>query len=231
MFRKERVSIIVTLIISSIIFFAATNIDDIFLLMSWFSQAKTIEEKRYVVFGQYVGFIFILFFSLIGSFGALIISEAWIGLLGLFPVYLGMKQLIELYQERKLRLRSVDGDIGCDDELDDTEEDVSTNRFSWLKKVMNPNILKLATITFANGGDNIGVYVPYFSSKSIGEIILIVVLFLCLVAIWCYFGSLLVRHPIIAKGIERYGHIVVPFVLIALGIFILVENGTFHLIK
>ncbi|WP_129692465.1 cadmium resistance transporter [Gottfriedia acidiceleris] len=71
----------------------------------------------------------------------------------------------------------------------------------------------------------------YFSSKSIGEIILIVVVILCLVALWCYFGSLLVRHPLIAKGIERYGHIVVPFVLIALGIFILVENGTFHLIK
>ncbi|MET3196093.1 cadmium resistance protein CadD (predicted permease) [Bacillus sp. OAE603] len=59
---------------------------------------------------------------------------------------------------------------------------------------------------------------------------MIIVIFLCLVALWCYIGALFVRHPFIAKGLESYGHIVAPFVLISLGIYILVENGTFNLI-
>jgi cadmium resistance protein CadD (predicted permease) len=37
-------------------------------------------------------------------------------------------------------------------------------------------------------------------------------------------------YPYIAKAIDKYGHIVTPFILIALGIFILYESGSMTLL-
>lgn len=223
-----------TLIFSSIVFFAATNIDDIFLLMTWFSQANTTREKRrYIVAGQYLGFILLITLSLIGAFGVLLISMAWIGLLGLVPIYLGIKSLVEQYQERKesisaVKVEGVLHSVGERKPKIDTVENETFNLPGWLKKLLNPDVLKVATVTFVNGGDNIGVYIPFFAAYSTGNIILIVFIFLTLLALWCYAGYVLVRHPLIAQTLERYGHFLVPFVLIGLGIFILFENGTFN---
>ncbi|MEH7124723.1 cadmium resistance transporter [Bacillus sp. JJ1773] len=187
-----------TLIFSTIVFFVATNIDDIFLLMTWFSQAKTTEQKRFIVAGQYLGYILLLTISLIGAFGALLIPKAWIGILGLIPIYIGIQSLVSLYQMRK----------------------DNSSQFVWL--------LKITTVTFANGVDNIGLYIPFFSTNSLWNIILIIVIFLALVAVLCYLGNVLVHQPLIAQTLERNGHIIVPFVLIGLGTFILIKHDTFH---
>lgn len=53
------------------------------------------------------------------------------------------------------------------------------------------HFIKMSTITFANGGDNIGVYIPYFATQSIGCILVILLLFLCLVGICCFIGNAL----------------------------------------
>jgi cadmium resistance transport/sequestration family protein len=189
-----------TLIVSIIVFFTATNIDDIFLLMTWFSQAKTTEQKLYIVAGQCFGFILLLALSLIGAFGALLIPQEWIGILGLVPIYIGIKSLLALSKDRKEK----------------------SNRLVW--------ILKTATITVANGGDNISVYIPFFATNNLWNIIMIVVIFLALVTVWCYVGYLLVRQPLIAHTLQSKGHIIVPFVMIGLGIFILIKHETFHYI-
>ncbi|WP_066315874.1 cadmium resistance transporter [Bacillus sp. FJAT-29814] len=186
-----------TLIFSSIVFFAATNIDDIFLLMTWFSQAKTTEQKRFIVAGQYLGFILILIISFIGALGTLLVPKAWIGVLGFIPIYFGIQSLISLGQKRK-------------------EHSI---RFFWL--------IKTATVTFANGVDNIGVYIPFFSANSLWKIIMIVIIFLALVAVFCFVANTLVHQPLIAQTLERNGHIIVPLVLIGLGTFILIKHDTF----
>lgn len=188
-----------SLIASIIIFFVATNIDDLFFLMTWFSQAKTTEQKRYIVAGQYLGFILILTVSFIGAFGALKLPAEWVGLLGLAPIYIGIKSLMELYQVRK----------------------GTSHHLEW--------IFKTATITFVNGADNIGAYIPFLVINNLERIILLLVIFLVLVAVWCYLANTLVKQPLFAGILERYGQMIVPFVLIALGIFIIIKQGTFYL--
>jgi cadmium resistance protein CadD (predicted permease) len=80
----------------------------------------------------------------------------------------------------------------------------------------------VAGVTIANGGDNIGIYVPLFASSStLAEIITLVAIFLAVTAVWCALAYYLVNHQLIATRLRRVGHIVLPFVLIGLGAYIL----------
>jgi cadmium resistance transport/sequestration family protein len=209
---------LIATVLSAIIFFASTNIDDIFLLMTWFAQSNGSLTQKQIVIGQYLGFITLVLLSLIGAFGALVISKEWIGLLGIFPIYLGVKALWERYKEK---------DDATENEPEDQPIEKGAKR-NFLQRFLHPNIYKVATITFANGGDNIGIYIPYFSNQDIARLVIIIAIFLVLVAVWCFIGYKLVSHPLVAKNLEQYGHIIVPFVLILLGGYILMESGTIH---
>jgi cadmium resistance protein CadD (predicted permease) len=88
----------------------------------------------------------------------------------------------------------------------------------------------VAAITFANGGDNIGIYTPLFASMNLQGFVVTVITFLLLVIVWCLIAIWLTRQKHVAQVLSQYGHIIVPIVLIGLGIYIIVENGTLHLI-
>jgi cadmium resistance transport/sequestration family protein len=191
-----------TAIITGMISFAATNIDDIFLLMLFFSQTDGKFRARHVVLGQYLGFASLVGLSLLGSLGALVVPKEWIGLLGLVPILLGVRALLRL---RKGPQERGEGPVGVSG--------------TW----------GVAAVTFANGGDNIGIYVPHFAGAGFTRASVIVAVFFLLVAAWCYAGYRLGSHPTVAEKIDRYGHMVVPFVLVGLGVYILVESGSLSL--
>lgn len=85
-------------------------------------------------------------------------------------------------------------------------------------------------MTIANGGDNIGIYVPLFIGMGITAMLLTVLIFGLLTALWCLISLKLATHPVMRKSMEAYQHILVPVVFIGLGIFILLKNGTLVLI-
>jgi cadmium resistance transport/sequestration family protein len=193
-----------TAVLTAIVSFAATNIDDIFILILFFSQTSEAFRNWHVVVGQYLGFAALVALSILGSLGVLIVPEEWIGLLGLVPIFLGIRALMQLR-----------GDA------EDKEE---------RKPIEGAGIWGVAAVTFANGGDNIGIYVPLFASLGYTRMGVIVSALFALVAVWCYVGYKLGSHPTVAEKIDRYGHIVVPFVLVGLGIYILLESGSLSLL-
>lgn len=77
---------------ASIATFAATNIDDAFLLTLFF--ARGIPTRR-IVIGQYVGFAVIIGVSLIGVWAALAIPYRGLHFLGVLPLALGIKHLFQ----------------------------------------------------------------------------------------------------------------------------------------
>lgn len=194
------------LIIASIIAFASTNIDDIFILSLFFGDKRYKTRDIYV--GQYLGIIALITISLIGSLIGNFIDAKYVGLLGLFPIYLGLKQLLKLIKKEKI-----------DEELEKEEKNSKTG------------ILNVATVTFANGGDNIGTYIPLFSALTTTHKSIVVAIFLAMVLAWLVISKYLAAHPLMAKVISKYGHIVTPVVLILLGLFIIKENGTINLLK
>jgi cadmium resistance protein CadD (predicted permease) len=64
-----------------ILVFTSTNIDDLFLLLAFFSDPAF--APRQVIVGQYVGIATLVLASLICSLAALIVPSAYLGLLGL----------------------------------------------------------------------------------------------------------------------------------------------------
>ena len=183
-------------IVAGVVSFAATNIDDIFILMLFFAHVGGEFRNWHIVAGQYLGFAALVGLSVLGSLGVLLVPEEWSGWLGLVPIFLGIRVLI------KLRNESEDS-----------------------KPLERTGIFGVAAVTFANGGDDIGIYVPLFASAGFTSMWIIVFVFFILVAVWCYAGYRLGGHPTIAEKLGRYGHIMVPFVLIGLGIYILLKSG------
>ena len=188
--------------------FAVTNFDDIVILSLFFAQgAGQHGSARRVLAGQYLGFTAILAVAIAVTFGASFLPEQALPYLGLLPIALGLRDAWKVWKNRKR------GDGG---EQAESEQD-------------GPAILKVATTTFANGGDNIGVYVPVFTNVGTSGTIVYCVVFLVLVGVWCAAGRFVATRPVIARPLGRWGHIVLPVVLIAIGLLILIEGGAFGL--
>ena len=82
-------------------------------------------------------------------------------------------------------------------------------------------VLAVAALNIATGADNIGVYTPVFAASSSQDIAAYGVIFAVLTGVWCYGAHALVSHPALGAPVRRYGPRLVPYVLIALGLWIL----------
>lgn len=194
--------------------FVATNLDDIVILTIFCAQLNAHFRFHQIVIGQYLGFLAIILASLPGFFGGLWLPEPWIGLLGILPIAIGMHQL---QSKENDAVQTVSGKL-------------ETSRGSIFASLLSPQIYQVAAVTIANGGDNIGIYLPLFASSSPIDLLIILAVFFGMIALWCAIAYYLARHPAIAPIVTRYGHSIVPYVLIGLGIWILVENGSYRLL-
>lgn len=199
---------IIAAIVTATITFAATNIDDIFVLMLFYSQTNKTFHRRHVVAGQYLGFTWLVLVSLLGFLGGLIVPREWIGLLGLLPIIIGVRHWLN---RNKIEAEATE------------TRDVS-------KSGVFSAVVGVASVTFANGGDNIGIYTPLFASSDLTRLIIFLVVFYLLLGVWCAVSYFLTRQPLVAKVLTGYGHLIVPFVLVALGVYILIESETYQLI-
>lgn len=186
---------------SAIGLFAATNIDDIVVLTVLFLASSRGKPRPWqIVAGQYLGFITLVVISVIAALGLTIVPDEWVGFLGLIPLGIGIWTLI-----RGLRRNG-------DDDDDDS-------------KITAVGLWGVAGITIANGADNISLYTPIFRTSSPGDVAVMIVVFLILVAVWCAAGRLIGTHKAVTETLERVEHWLVPVVFIGLGLFILIESG------
>ncbi|MEU6398951.1 cadmium resistance transporter [Streptomyces cinnamoneus] len=190
--------------------FAVTNVDDIVILALFFAQgAGHRGSTRRIVIGQYLGFAAILAVAVAAAFGAGFLPERAVPYLGLVPLALGLKAGWQAWRQR--------GEEG-----DEGEAAAGSGQGG-------PASLAVAAVTFADGGDNIGVYVPVFATAGAGGMAVYAVVFLVLVGVWCLAGRFSATRPVIAGALARRGHVLLPVVLVAVGLLILVEGGAFGL--
>lgn len=200
--------------ITGITAFIATNIDDIVVLMLLFSQVNHIFRRRHIVVGQYLGFVVLIIASLPGFFGGYLLPRPWIGLLGFMPIVIGLSYLFQ---------KDTDETVQIVPEL--------SNSRSIFASILKPQTYQVAAITIANGGDNIGIYLPLFASSTWIELIVILAVFLIMIAVWCAIANYLAHHRLVARSLMTYGHRIVPIVLIGLGLYILWESKTYTLLR
>jgi cadmium resistance transport/sequestration family protein len=193
--------------------FAATNIDDLVLLSLYFSQATTQQKRRAIVLGQYLGITVLVAVSLLTALTALVIPEEYIGLLGILPILLGVKQLLTSDTSHAVLLPA---------ELPHSTSEIRQT-FAGL---LHPDIYSITAVTMANGSDNIAIYTPLFASASLLRLVLILLVFVGMLALWCLIAYKLVQQPLILQFLQRWGSVLMPFVLIGLGLSIMAESGT-----
>lgn len=178
--------------------FVATNLDDLLILGLLFASPAF--RNSAVVGGQLLGMLILTGTSLLGAAGGRLLPDAVVGLLGLLPLAYGVKML----------------------RAPEDQEEVAAEHA--LAEALPRGILTVTAMTVANGGDNLGVYIPLFTTHEGLEVAMMASLFMLLTLVWCALGYGLVSHPELKPRIEKYGHRILPWVLVVLGLSILLES-------
>lgn len=180
--------------------FVSTNVDDILLIAMLFADRAL--ARRAVIGGQFLGIGALVAVSAVAGVAALAVPEGYIALLGAVPLFLGLQKLWRLRRDGS----------GDDEspEPDRAHGEPSTRA----------GVVSVALLTIANGGDNLGVYVPLFA-RDPGVIALYSLVFMALTGVWCGVGYTLISHRPIGERLTRYGRVALPLVLIGLGVWLL----------
>lgn len=146
--------------------------------------------------------------SLVAAYVVNFVLEAWmVGLLGLIPIYLGIRFAI----------------VGEGEEEEEEEEEI-IERLEQSKA--NQLFWTVTLLTIASGGDNLSIYIPYFASLDWAQTLVALLVFAIGVIIFCKLSQVLSSIPLISETIEKYTRIIVPLVFIPLGLYIMYESGT-----
>lgn len=193
-------------IISAIGVYISTSIDYLIILIILFAQLSQNKQKWHIYAGQYLGTGLLVGASLVAAYVVNFVPEEWmVGLLGLIPIYLGIRFAI----------------LGEDAEEEEEEiierlEQSKANQLFWT----------VTLLTIASGGDNLGIYIPYFASLDWSQTLVVLLVFVIGIIIFCEISRVLSSIPLIFETIEKYERIIVPLVFILLGLYIMYENGT-----
>ena len=195
-------------IVTSIILYSGTAVDLLIILMLFFAKRKSRKDIINIYLGQFLGSASLILLSLLFAFVLNYIpSKEILGLLGLIPIFLGLKVLL---------LGDSDGEAIAKDGL----------------RKDNKNLIFLvAMITFAScGADNIGVFVPYFITLNLANLIVALLTFLVMIYLLVFSAQKLAQVPSVGETLEKYSRWFIAVVYLGLGMYILIENNSFDML-
>ena len=195
-------------VVTSIILYSGTAVDLLIILMLFFAKRKSRKDIINIYLGQFLGSVSLILLSLLFAFVLNYIpSKEILGLLGLIPIFLGLKVLL---------LGDSDGEAIAKDGL----------------RKDNKNLIFLvAMITFAScGADNIGVFVPYFITLNLANLIVALLTFLVMIYLLVFSARKLAQVPSVGETLEKYSRWFIAVVYLGLGMYILIENNSFDML-
>ncbi|PVZ41385.1 cadmium transporter [Neisseria meningitidis] len=195
-------------VVTSIILYSGTAVDLLIILMLFFAKRKSRKDIINIYLGQFLGSVSLILLSLLFAFVLdYIPSKEILGLLGLIPIFLGIKVLL---------LGDSDGEAIAKEGL----------------RKDNKNLIFLvAMITFAScGADNIGVFVPYFTTLNSANLIVALLTFLVMIYLLVFSAQKLAQVPSVGETLEKYSRWFVAVVYLGLGVYILIENNSFDML-
>ena len=195
-------------IVTSIILYSGTAVDLLIILMLFFAKRKSRKDIINIYLGQFLGSVSLILLSLLFAFVLNYIpSKEILGLLGLIPIFLGLKVLL---------LGDSDGEAIAKDGLQKDNKNL---------------IFLVAMITFAScGADNIGVFVPYFITLNLANLIVTLLTFLVMIYLLVFSAQKLAQVPSVGETLEKYSRWFIAVVYLGLGIYILIENNIFDML-
>ena len=196
-------------VVTSIILYSGTAVDLLIILMLFFAKRKSRKDIINIYLGQFLGSVSLILLSLLFAFVLNYIpSKEILGLLGLIPIFLGLKVLL---------LGDSDGEAIAKDGLQKDNKNL---------------IFLVAMITFAScGADNIGVFVPYFTTLNLANLIVTLLTFLVMIYLLVFSAQKLAQVPSVEETLEKYSRWFIAVVYLGLGMYILIENNSFDMLR
>ena len=196
-FRRltRRMLVLLQTVVLATVLFAATNADDLVLLIVFFARPGC--RPRQVVLGSFLGLAALTAASFAAAWLALAAPADWLPWLGIAPVALGMRWLFRPH-----------------------DEETPASGASWRT---------VAFVTLANGADNLGVYIPAFAIQTFAQKVITAATFTLLSFVLCGLAWTAVRHPAWGPHIRHWSAKLGPFVLIAIGLWIVAHHPVFGL--
>lgn len=196
-------------VVTSIILYSGTAVDLLIILMLFFAKRKSRKDIINIYLGQFLGSVSLILLSLLFAFVLNYIpSKEVLGLLGLIPIFLGLKVLL---------LGDSDGEAIAKDGLRKDDKNL---------------IFLVAMITFAScGADNIGVFVPYFITLNLANLVVALLTFLVMIYLLVFSAQKLAQVPSVGETLEKYSRWFIAVVYLGLGMYILIENNSFDMLR
>lgn len=196
-------------VVTSIILYSGTAVDLLIILMLFFAKRKSRKDIINIYLGQFLGSVSLILLSLLFAFVLNYIpSKEILGLLGLIPIFLGLKVLL---------LGDSDGEAIAKDGLRKDDKNL---------------VFLVAMITFAScGADNIGVFVPYFITLNLANLIVALLTFLVMIYLLVFSAQKLAQVPSVGETLEKYSRWFIAVVYLGLGMYILIENNSFNILR
>ncbi|PWG00409.1 cadmium resistance transporter [Levilactobacillus bambusae] len=185
--------------------FLATDMDDLFLLVTFLMVAANetgVKQQRDLIkvfAGQILAFAVILLVSDLGSLGIRLLPTRFIAGLGAIPLFMGCQIFWSEHRAKR----------------------------EHQKQVINQHVVSVGFVfitILADGGDNLGVYIPYFSLLNNTRLIETNLYLLLLICIWCGIGLALTHVKSFETFFHRHGENLTGVILIVLGL-ILIYKG------
>jgi cadmium resistance transport/sequestration family protein len=190
------------IILTGVTAYISTSLDYLLILMMIFGSVKP-AQRRLVYWGDLLGTAILVAASLFIALVLRLVPAEWVlGLLGLIPIFMGIKLAV----------------AGEDD-----DDDAVSSRLKQASIVSSVALITVATC----GADNIGVYVPLFAAQTLQATVITILTFWVMLTIFCWIGSQLGRLPLVARTLEHAGRWLTAVVYIGIGLYILWESGTF----
>ena len=183
--------------------FVFTNLDN--LILGVISLGSRPEKPLPVQLGMISAAVLVLLVSLLALAIGRTIDAGLLGYLGLAPIAIGLYTLF--YSGRMV---SITGEEAA-------PENSGSSWGSWLATT---------TLLFANSGDTLAILLPLLVESNTSAAIIVAVTFVACAVVWAIIARLLSRQPILVRKLQEKGERFVPWIMIAVGLYILFDTGT-----
>jgi cadmium resistance protein CadD (predicted permease) len=179
--------------------FASTNLDNAAVTVAMVVTAPP-DRARRIAAGQVFGFAALVLGAISMALLLFEIPTRVIGLLGLVPLALGLRGLVELrHAEGQARLA---------------------------RRAFGSGFFAAVLVTVGAGGDNLAVYIPLFRVVRLRGTLATLLIFAAGEALLTLFILGAGRHPRVRKAVTALGVVATPLLYCTIGILVLIEAGT-----
>ncbi|MEH6608732.1 MAG: cadmium resistance transporter [Halioglobus sp.] len=187
----------------TVVSFIFTNLDN--LILAVVALGSRPDKPLPLQLGMVSAALLVLLVSLLALTIGRTIDAGVIGYLGLAPIGIGLYTLF--YSGRMVQ---VTGDEAAPAKS-------GSSLAIWLSTT---------TLLFANSGDTLALILPLLAESNTSSAIVVVVTFTGCAVIWAVIARLVSRQPLLVRKLQDRGERLVPWIMIAVGIYVLLDTGT-----